>query len=77
MQGQAPPLHTFPLDDEKQGSPRPGWPRAMPCHVMVPRAMPYFGMFVTEQVSKTRTFFQNLKFPKFHVPSIEIELILS
>ena len=20
----------------------PGWPRAMPCHVMVPRAMPYF-----------------------------------
>ena len=25
----------------------------------------------------TRTFFQNLKFPKSHVPSIQIELILS
>ena len=51
--------------------------RVAPCHAMVPRAMPYFGMFVTEQISKTWTFFQNLKFPTCHVPSIQIELILS
>ena len=79
-----------PLSSALRDAPHEDQGGPVPCHVMVPRAMPYFGMFVTEQrraFSKphfcgilkngTRTFFQNLKFPKIHFPSIQIELILS
>ena len=40
----AAPLTSFPAHRSIPFLVLTGWPRAMPCHVMVPRAMPYFGM---------------------------------